>query len=232
MIEEVRCPQCGARNGADAEWCTQCYRPLGTAGDEADVPTPPSAPPSPSSAPPAPTTTGSTLASGDGRFRQTEEGLEWRCAACEEWNSIERLDCSVCSTPFGTTTDDDQRAPRPDVPAALLVGGSVVLPGLGHWLLGLRGPAVLRGLLALVWGLGGLMLFVRARASGQSVIPAVPLLLGWAIVAAGSANDAHVEGGGAGQRVLDGRRLLWLTVAVVGGTFVAVLVGVLAAAGG
>ena len=229
MIEEVRCPQCGARNGADAEWCTQCYARLtaATAEEAAAAPSPPASPRSTAAA-----GGGSTLASGDGRFRQTEDGLEWRCATCEEWNPIERLSCAVCSTPFGTTPADDQQAARPDVPAALLVGGSLVLPGLGHWLLGLRGTAFLRGLLALVWGLGGLLLLLRARASGQSVIPAVPLLLGWAVVAAGSANDAHVEGGATGQRALNGRRLLWLTVAVVGGTFVAVLVGVLAAAGG
>ncbi len=241
VTEETRCPQCGARNKADADWCTQCYTRL----DEPtpSPPPPPSAPtpavgpvpPAPAEVPPGTATdaTGDgTLRSGDGRFRQAEDGLEWRCEVCQEWNPIERVTCRVCSTPFGRSPRDDQRPARPDVAPALLVGGSLVLPGLGHWLLGLRGAAVLRLVLALVWGLGGITLFLQARESGQSFLPAVPLLLGWAIVAAGSANDAHVEGGGAGQLALSGRTLLWVTTGVVGGTFAAVLVGVLSAVGG
>jgi hypothetical protein len=87
-------------------------------------------------------------------------------------------------------------------------------------------------MLRLVWGLGGVSLLLQARDSGQPVLPAIPLLLGWAVVAAGAANDAVVEGGGQGRIVLTGRTLLWLTLAVVGGTFAAVLVGVLSAVGG
>lgn len=246
MIEDVRCPACGARNGVSAEWCTQCFTPLGEdpttgaaagtgAADtpvQADVPPPP-APGSEVSGgpvPPAPAAGTGGLRSGGGRFRQADDGLEWACATCGEWNSIELLTCTVCSAPFGSATGDEQQPARTDVPIALLVGGSVVLPGLGHWLLGLRGTALLRAVLALVWGIGGLALFVQARASGQSLAPAIPLLLGWAIIAGGSANDAFVEAGGNGQRVLVGRTLLWLTIAVIGGTFAAVLVGVLSAA--
>lgn len=232
--DEVRCPQCGARNRPDADWCTQCYVRL----DEPPAPPPPAVPtsdgvaadePAGDGEPPA---AGGTLRSGDGRFRQTDEGLEWACGVCQEWNPIERVTCAVCSTPFGRSLGDDDAEPRPDVPAGLLVGGSLVLPGLGHWLLGLRGAAVLRVVLGLVWGLGGLTLFLRAREAGQSILPAIPLLLGWAIIAAGSANDAYVEGGGPGQRALSGRTLLWVTTGVVGGTFAAVLVGVLSAVGG
>lgn len=241
MTDEIRCPSCGARNHPDAAWCTQCYVRL----DE--PPPPPATPPPPPATPPPPApgvpahpdaarTSGDgapdgELRSGEGRFRQADDGLEWRCEVCQEWNPIERVTCRVCSTPFGRSPGDDTR-PRPDVAPGLLVGGSLVLPGLGHWLLELRGAAVLRLLLALVWGIGGITLFLNARASGQSFLPAVPLLLGWAIVAAGSANDAYVEGGGTGQVVLSGRTLLWVTTGVVGGTFAAVLVGVLSAVGG
>lgn len=233
MSDEVRCPQCGARNRPDADWCTQCYVRLDEPPAPAPAPAAPAAVPSPQQQPAGDDATAAdgTLRSGDGRFRQTDEGLEWVCGVCQEWNPIERVTCRVCSTPFGRTPGDD--APeRPDVAAGLLVGGSLVLPGLGHWLLGLRGAAVLRAVLALVWGGGGLTLFLRARAAGQSILPAIPLLLGWAIIAAGSANDAYVEGGGPGQRVLSGRTLLWVTTGVVGGTFAAVLVGVLSAVGG
>lgn len=251
--EQVRCPTCGARNGADAEWCTQCYTPLVPAvsegeGDEAAAAPPPPARPGPDAAPdgllplpPPPPgevagdgTAGSKprrLQAGGGRFRETDEGLEWACGTCQEWNPIERITCTVCGTPFGRTLGAGPQPERPDVPAAVLTVASLVLPGTGHWLLGMRGAAVLRALLGLVWGLGGLTLFMQARGSGQSFLPAIPLLLGWAVVAAGSANDAVVEGGGEGQLVLSGRVLLWLTLGVVGGTFAAVLVGVLSAVG-
>lgn len=266
--EQVRCPTCGARNGADAEWCTQCYTPLVPAASEGEgedegqeagdgaatgVPPPPS-PARPGSGaapdgllplPPPPPgevareaasddPTGSQprgLEAGGGRFRETDEGLEWVCDTCQEWNPIERITCTVCATPFGRTLGGEPEPERPDVSATVLTVASLVLPGTGHWLLGMRGAAVLRALLGLVWGLGGLTLFLRARGSGQSFLPAIPLLLGWAVVAAGSANDAVVEGGGTGQVVLTGRVLLWLTLAVVGGTFATVLVGVLSAVG-
>lgn len=237
MTDEIRCAACGARNAPDADWCTQCFTPLGieTPEPEPDAAAAPSsldgageAAAATGAAPPAP---GGELRSGEGRFRQTDEGLEWACGVCQEWNPIERVTCKVCSTPFGRSLGDDDTPPRPQVAPALLAGASLVVPGAGHWLLGLRGAAVLRGVLGLVWGLGGLSLFLQARASGQSFLPSIPLLLGWAVVAAGSANDAVAEGGHGGQIVLQGRVMLWLTVAVVGGTFATVLVGVLSAVG-
>lgn len=171
------------------------------------------------------------LQAGEGRFRETDEGLEWVCDTCQEWNPIERITCTVCSTPFGRTLGAESEPDRPDISPAVLTVASLVLPGTGHWLLGLRGAGLLRAVLGVVWGLGGLTLFLQARGSGQSFLPAIPLLLGWAVVAAGSANDAVVEGGGKGQIVLHGRVLLWLTLGVVGGTFAAVLVGVMSAVG-
>ena len=113
----------------------------------------------------------------------------------------------------------------------VLTVASLLLPGAGHWLLEMRGAALLRAVLGVVWGGGGLTLFLQARSSGQSFLPAIPLLLGWAIVAAGAANDAVVEGGGSGSKVLKGRFLLWLTLAVVGGTFAAAMIGVMSAVG-
>lgn len=235
MSDELRCPECGARNSVGADWCTQCYTPLATSPDPATESPAAEVGATAGVAEPAddsrPTASG-TLRSGDGRFRQTEEGLEWACGLCQEWNPIERVTCSVCGTPFGQSPQDEEPVDRPHVPAGLLVVGSLVLPGLGHWLLGLRGAAVLRALLGLVWGLGGVSLLLQARDSGQPILPAIPLLIGWAVVAAGAANDAVVEGGGQGRIVLTGRTLLWLTLAVVGGTFAAVLVGVLSAVGG
>lgn len=247
--EQVRCPQCGARNGRDAQWCTQCYASLASPTTESPPAPAPPPPPAPATTPPPPPPDGDpdgllplppppdasadreprTLQAGSGRFRETAEGLEWSCDVCSTWNPIERVTCTVCAAPFGSSLGATSAPDRPDVAPAVLTGVSLVLPGAGHWLLGLRGAAALRAVLGVVWGLGGLSLLLQARQSGQSVLPAVPLLLGWAVVAAGSANDAVVEGGGAGRAVLQGRTLLWLTLGVVGGTFAAVLVGVLSA---
>lgn len=259
MSDPVRCPQCGARNGPDAQWCGQCYTTFEPAPPaESSAPSEPTAPSAPAAGtpPPPPPTAGDRpdgllplpppppgpgdgaqaaasdeLRSGSGNFRKTPVGLEWVCGTCGEWNPIERVSCNVCQAPFGSSLGAQEPPPRPDVAPAVLTAASLVVPGAGHWLLGLRGPAALRALLGLVWGLGGVTLLLRAQGSGQSVLPAVPLLLGWAVVAAGSANDAVVEGGGDGSIVLGGRAMLWLTLAVVGGTFAAVLVGVLAAVG-
>ena len=256
MTDEIRCPKCGARNGPDAEWCGQCFTTF--RAEPIAPPPPPSSPappvsptalpppsddglgrsdvPPPSTQPSAPAPAsegiarpdGGGLRSGGGRFRQGDEGLEWVCDVCQEWNTIERVTCVVCSSPFGTSREASAPA-RPDVASGVLVASTLVLPGAGHWLLDLRGAAVLRAFLAVVWGLGGLSLWVQASNSGQPVLPAIPLLLGWLVVAAGSVNDVLVEAGGRGQRVLDGRFLLWLTIGVVGGTFAAVLIGVMSA---
>jgi hypothetical protein len=252
-IDEIRCPSCEARNPSTAPWCNQCYASL--AAPEPPTPPEPSPPATSVPAPPTqaateqdgllplpPSSPGATrtgdageprqLRSGSGRFRQAADGLEWSCATCDEWNPIERVTCTVCQVPFGPSADADASPSRPEVAAPVLVVSSLIAPGAGQWLLGLRGAAVLRLLLAAVWGLGGLSLLLRAQSSGQPALPAFPLLLGWAIVAAGSANDAVVESGGTGTVVLHGRVLLWLTVAVIGGTLGAAFIGVLGAVGG
>lgn len=252
MTEEVRCPECGARNTAEAEWCTQCYTPLvveeeppaaapaaapqgagGTAEPDGLLPLPPEAEATADDEdqPARTTPEAGSLRSGDGRFRETDQGLEWSCRTCDTWNSMDRLTCAACGTPFGPSLGVEAEPERPDVPPAALTVVSLALPGAGHWLLGLRVQAVVRALLGTVWGLGGFVLFLRGQMSGQSALPAIPLLFGWLVVAAGSANDAVVEGGGSGRVVLQGRVLMWLTLVVVGATFAAVLVGVLSAVG-
>ena len=144
QVDEVRCPECGARNTPQADWCTQCFTALGApepepeqesgpaspeepTDDVAGTPPPPPPPPPQSSQdpvaadpdgllPPPPPEASAPgdddaasgqgprqLRSGGGRFRETDEGLEGVCGVCEEWNPIERISCSVCSTPFGRT---------------------------------------------------------------------------------------------------------------------------------
>ena len=107
----------------------------------------------------------------------------------------------------------------------------MLLPGAGHALLGLWGQAFFRGLLALVWGVGGLSLLLDALAAGQPVLPAVPLLVGWLLLTAASVSDVLVAGGGQGRVLLQGRAVLWLVLGVIGATVAAAFVGALAAVG-
>ena len=98
------CPTCGARNTAEAPWCTQCLQPLGPAAAEdtsargrGD---------------------GSTLwgggdavsarhdtasPGGDRAFRSVDGRVEWRCPACETWNDLEGPVCTVCGQRLGAS---------------------------------------------------------------------------------------------------------------------------------
>ncbi|MFT4744841.1 MAG: hypothetical protein ACI9AD_000689 [Nitriliruptoraceae bacterium] len=150
---------------------------------------------------------------------------------CNEWNPLDRLECTMCAAPFGRLIVS-ATPPRPTVAPGVLVAGSMVMPGLGHLLLGLRGQAFTRMVLGVIWGAGGLSLLVQARSSGQSLVPAIPLLVGWLVLAIVSANDSHVEGGSDGRVVLSSRTLLWLVVGVLGATMGLALVSTVLAANG
>ena len=169
------------------------------------------------------------LEAGDGRFRRVDDGLEWSCAVCEEWNPLERTTCVVCRAAFMRA--DGGAETVPDVDPLLLVGATVLLPGVGHALLGQWAQAFFRALLALVWGVGGLSLLLDALAAGQPVLPAVPLLLGWLVLAGASVNDTLVAAGNPGRVLLQGRAVLWLVMGVIGVTIAAAFVGALAAVG-
>lgn len=169
---------------------------------------------------------------GDGRFRRTQQGLEWACAVCREWNPMELVACTVCGTSFGAGPAAQQPPPVPDVAEPVLAATSVVWPGAGHLLLGRRAEGFVRMLLSLVWAAGGLALLRGALGSGRPVFPAIPLLFGWIVLAVACTNDALVLGGTKGRVLLEPRMLLWLVVGVVGGTAAGALVGVLQVTGG
>lgn len=107
----MTCPHCGARNTADAPWCTQCLEPLQTA-DPRVTGEPPSATPSPST--PAPSTSSPSTPSPstpgppaedtrDRAVRSVDGRVEWRCPACETWNDLEVPACAVCGQRLGAS---------------------------------------------------------------------------------------------------------------------------------
>jgi hypothetical protein len=102
----------------------------------------------------------------------------------------------------------------------------VVLPGLGHLLARRTGTGAARVVTTVAW-LTGAVLLVRG---GGGSVAAAPLLLGVAVVWAGSLHDvlALVDGG---RELLTTRVLLWLTGGVVL-SLVALLVAGVGARGG
>jgi hypothetical protein len=190
----VRCSACDARNADGADWCTQCYAPLGGATPAPEVETPST---------PAPARD----------VRTVGDEVEWRCRRCRSWAPLLAEACTTCGGPR-TGFGDPARRPAP-APAdrGRLVAASVVLPGLGHLLAGRVGTGVARLLLGLSWAVGGLAIARGAGAEGR-ILPAVPLLVGAIVVWAASIRDVAVLG--EGSELLRPKVLAGLTVAVVG----------------
>lgn len=210
----MQCPSCGASNPDSAQWCGQCLHRFGSAA--ARTPQGPSAVAAPAAATedvaqevqpggPAP------AAATSGSFRRQGDDLEWACAACGQFNSIDLLHCGVCGTAFVEQFRDDAvEAPRNWSQAFAL---SALAPGAGHLAVGRYGSGAARLLLFLTWTLGAIML---AGGGGRRALIAVaPLLVGAATVYVLSLVDVRrLERGQ--PELLAGRRLLWLVLAVLG----------------
>jgi hypothetical protein len=213
----VRCPACGASNPERADWCTQCFGVL----REPPAPAPTRGPAAAAAADGEQRT--DTPGSGARDVRSVDGEVEWRCTRCDGWNPLGVGRCRTCDAPrhgFG-----DLAAPPP-IDAAdrpRLVAATALVPGLGHLLVRRTGSGLARALLGLGWLAGGLAVL---RGEGAGVLPAAPLLLGAAVIWAGSLHDvlALVDGG---RELLTPRTLLWAT----GGVLLALLVTLAVTAG-
>jgi hypothetical protein len=233
---EPRCPSCGALVSAEAEWCGQCYEPLPRVREASPAPAASAAsspevddhaalPSSSLSERPAP---GIVQVAG---IERTDEGTVWTCPSCQRKNHIDIGTCPVCGTPFAQLFQEPEIAP--DVPPSTALGLSLLLPGLGHWKLGLRGDAVAR-IVLFVWSFGTvLMLAVARRGTGLGSIASLFLLFAVETVA------VWIESGLDAYRVasqqpplVSTRRLMWASAAfVVVSAVVATLVALPAARG-
>jgi hypothetical protein len=210
----VRCPACGAHNPTDAAWCGQCFGPL------ADAPPPAVARPPADVAPgtdrppggQAPETTAEPAPADDRPVRTRGGEVEWRCATCGGWSPLVAPSCPVCgSLRHGFEVAASPSRATPDLPRAVLVTGTVLVPGLGHLLAGRTGTGIARSVLALLWGIAGLALLGGdARAAGGS------LLLGWAVLLVASLIDLPAPGDVRPREVLSPRRLALLVAVVTG----------------
>jgi hypothetical protein len=208
---ELRCPDCGARNSATAQWCGQCARSF-VAAPQAQ-------------AGPAPVEPDLRAARGDsaagvardpapaarGPFRVVGEVVAWTCAVCDSTNPLDRSDCQVCSAPLAATLHPPPEPPRRDPGLAALL--SLILPGGGHAYVGIWGQAVARAVTS-AW-----VVFVALLSAVQrGLLAPLPLLFEGAAVALWlvAAHDAYREAAGQGGAViLRGRLLTWVLAGLV-----------------
>jgi hypothetical protein len=196
-MSERRCPHCGALVAADAEWCGLCLVSLRE----------PAPPPSTTVL-----TAGATERPTEGRARRPV----WRCPTCEAENVLDAYVCAVCRTPFGRLFEEP--GPAPAVSRQTAAAWSLVLPGLGHWLLGRRADAVARFVLA-AW-IGGMLIVLLSSGSGQGglgIAASLVAVFGLAAVAlwAEAVVDARRVAAGV-PPVMTSRMMLWACVALVG----------------
>lgn len=221
----MRCPTCQARNTDTADWCSQCYAPLKT---EPEPPPPDREPaegvhPPPAAGATAGAGTEATTLAGGGRFRRTDDGLDWRCDVCDGWNPIEITTCTVCGAPFAEALAPTSGGPQREVSESTVTVSSAAVPGLGHILLGRTVTGWSRLVTWALWFIGGLWLLLEAQSVGGSVLPAIPLLLGTVVIWVASPIDALAAHRGSTDELLRPRVFLWLVVAVTGTLMLAFL---------
>ncbi|CAN5741456.1 hypothetical protein BH24ACT14_BH24ACT14_23990 [soil metagenome] len=223
----MRCPSCAASNPDDARWCGQCF--VGLNQPEPEPPPAPVAPASPIVSVPAeaagnavqrsPATSIEQLRTPG--MRRRGEQVEWECAHCGEYHSIDSLRCDVCGASFA----DRYRTTEAEAPQAnwtLAMALSALAPGAGHVLLGRYGAGLGRLLLFVVWLLGAFAL-LNATGSGAALV-AAPLLFGVAVLwVTGLVDIQRLRQGR--PFLLSNRALLWLEVGVVGVSLLGLFTG-------
>jgi hypothetical protein len=193
--DQRRCPSCGARVTADAEWCGLCYAPLPAASIAE--------------------TEGGVATPGGGALHVTEGKPAWTCSACGDTNAIDASTCATCGTPFARLFE--QPAKRPPIDPENAVVWSLLWPGLGHWMAGYRADAIARAVL-FAWTFGALSVLLISRFGKGGLGATFPLFLLFAASAgtvyAVSAIDAYRLAAGRDPMV-SSRALLWGSAALV-----------------
>lgn len=250
----VHCQSCGARNPASAEWCSQCFAPpvppptpppVAAAEPEAepaasvrpavtssrvvaDVTLPLVDPSAPLAAPRSvdPDAVGEAIIAGGGRYRRTDEGIDWRCQRCETWNPVELLSCTVCQLPIDGVTKNP--GPPPGLDTKEAVRASWLVPGGGQWMLGQRGRAATRGSMCGLWLLGIILFALSADGSARALLPVIVLLVGIAVIWVLSAIDTRTVIAGGSRELLDSRMFLRIVVGVIGGVLLTMVAAAMA----
>lgn len=159
----LRCPSCGAANPSDAAWCGQCHRRFGT--PEAGVAS--------NGANAEPSETPSHALFGHPSIANRDGAVVWTCPACDGENPLEATACARCGSDFATFFAGPKPVVRPRSSGSAAVVASAALPGAGHWIFRLTGPAIARAVMY-VWTLGiSFLLLARPPASARSLVRGV-----------------------------------------------------------
>ena len=145
MIDESRCPNCNALVVADAAWCGQCL---------ASLEAPPGREPEwiPELEPDAFTETpllsiAPGVAPSDEADRSERGPLPvWECPKCGTENPFDGEVCSACGTPFGRLFQEPKEVTVISPRDAAFAG---LIPGMGHYKMGLHADGVVRMFVAL-----------------------------------------------------------------------------------
>lgn len=199
-LPSMTCPDCGASNPSDAEWCNLCARPFGSVATE--------------SVPPAPAAPESVLAGSASTVATPPPDparATWTCPTCGTESPLAADACGTCGTTIfaahgaGEETEVDRaRATR-----------LAWVPGVAHHALGDLATGAM-----VVADVGVALLFGLLLLGGGAVAAGVICLA----LALGTWGLAYVDVGRrlAGRAaLLSAGRLLWVALAVVGVALVA-----------
>lgn len=205
--EKLRCPSCGARNAPGAAWCGQCLQRF-------DAPPPPPPPPGATRTAAPPAAPAEVKAGVErGSFRSTEQGILWRCSACETENPLDSPSCSVCGTSFADALRPPA-PPRPERDPGTVAMVSLFFPGAGHAYLGMWSQAIARGAVSL-WVALTALFFATAGKNGSTPLAALYALAAFALWVV-AAHDAYREATHAQRQVLlQGRRFTYLVLGLM-----------------
>jgi ribosomal protein L40E len=206
--DERRCPSCGALVAPDATWCGQCFTSLRE---------PPGHPDPGPTAVATPSATGGTASASAQTATASDAGTApyWPCPVCEGRNPIEADVCATCGTPFAAVMRTDEA--RPNVEPRDAVLWSLVLPGLGHRLVG-RGLDGFARAVLFVMSVGmAVLLFVSNGSALTSALTLLFIATAIAVYAVSAIEAARLAQGG--ELMIGSRVLLWI---LVGMTFVSV----------
>jgi hypothetical protein len=162
-----------------------------------------------------------------GAFRATGGEITWTCNVCEEVNPLDAIVCSVCGSAFALTVrpEGPERPARDPNQAALI---SLFFPGAGHAYLGLWGQAIARGVMS-VWVVATALVAAITKGPNSGALTVtfgLAALVLWLV----AAHDAFREARGEQAFVLlQGRRFLWLTIALLGIMFLTLMMGLVGA---
>jgi ribosomal protein L40E len=210
VIEDRRCPNCGALVSEDAEWCGQCFASLRRPELEPEPEPEPKPEPEPEPEPPTP---GAALS--DAPTATTAAASKqlafWPCSVCGAENPIALDACATCGTPFATVM---RGAASKRVDPQLARTRSMLFPGAGHAALGHSVDGVARGAVFTLALVVALFLGVTVPHS-PLIVFAIAVLIAFAvgIYLLSLAETKQLSAGGG--LLVPSKILLWGAVAVM-----------------